>query len=61
VTALPFQSTSERGIPATLDDLAAHDIVTGPLGPLHQIEVFSALHGDTRFASYRKFAVERTS
>jgi hypothetical protein len=56
VTALPFQSPSERGIPATLDDLAAHDIVTGPLGPSHLIEVFS-----TRFAPYRKFAVERTS
>ncbi|GJH00638.1 LysR family transcriptional regulator [Paraburkholderia terrae] len=140
----------ERGIPATLDELAAHDIVTGPSGPSretwtfehdgvpvsikvharvfvgaaegviacvreglgiamakqwlcepelqsgqlvtvlddyrlpsapihavfpegaqpsqkvrlftdHLIEVFSALHGDTRFAPYRKFAVERTS
>ena len=61
MTALPFQSPSKRGIPATLDDLAAHHIVTGPLGPSHLIEVFSALHGDTRFAPYLKFAVERTS
>ncbi|WP_227246447.1 hypothetical protein [Paraburkholderia caribensis] len=51
----------EARYPATLDDLAAHHIVTRPLGPSHLIEVFSALHGDTRFAPYRKFAVERTS
>jgi hypothetical protein len=27
----------------------------------HLIEVFSALHGDTRFAPYRRFVVERMS